>query len=131
LASEIRVVSNKTSATIATPGSVLFNFDKKGVIHVAKSKAVEDELFLLATELEAEDFEVAEEHYIILTDPHQLHQIYEQLLEQKVEIESAELEMMPKIMIECGPEDNKANIAIIERLEDLEDIDNIYHNMEL
>src|SRR5262249_30252154 len=61
IASEMRIATNKRGGTIASPGAVAFNFDRKGVIQVAKKNALEDELFLAATEGGAEDFESADE----------------------------------------------------------------------
>ena len=57
ISSDMRIATNKKGGTVATPGSVSFNFDRKGVIQVLKKNAVEDELFLAATEAGAEDFE--------------------------------------------------------------------------
>ena len=48
IASEMRIATNKKGGTIASPGAVAFNFDRKGVIQIAKKNAIEDELFLAA-----------------------------------------------------------------------------------
>lgn len=130
LSSDMRIVSNKTGATIASPGSVAFNFDRQGVIHVAKKNAIEDELFLLASEAGASDFDASDDEcFLIMTDPQQLHSVYEKLQEAHIPMEQAELEMLPKLWIDCSEEDRANNMAIIERLEELEDVDQVFHNM--
>ena len=50
LASEMRIATNKRGGTIASPGAVAFNFDRKGIIQVSKKQATEEELFVAATE---------------------------------------------------------------------------------
>jgi YebC/PmpR family DNA-binding regulatory protein len=131
LSSDMRIVSNKTEATIATPGSVAFNFERKGVIQIPRKNAVEDDLFLLVSDAGATDFEVHEEGYVVLTEPQDLHAVCDVLHHHSISYEEAELEMLPKSLIECSEEEKEANMAIIERLEDLDDIDQVYHNMQL
>lgn len=129
-ASEIRIAINKNGGTIATPGSVAFNFDKKGLIQIAKKQIDEDTLFLAATEAGAEDFEVQDEIYLIITAPDMLSEVKEKLLAQNYQVEEAELEMIPKVWIECDAEATKANEQLINYLEALDDIDVVYHNMK-
>ncbi len=130
-ASDMRIAINKKGGTIATPGSVAFNFDRKGVIQIIKKNAIEDELFLLATEAGADDFESNEEIYIITTPPDVLIQIKEKLESAGIKIEQAELEMIPKHYVECNAEHQKANFDLIDFLEALDDVDSVYHNMKL
>src|SRR5580692_3937792 len=71
ISSDMRIATNKKGGTIANPGSVTFNFDRKGVIQVLKKNAIEDELFLAASEAGAEDFDSTEDAFIITTPPDQ------------------------------------------------------------
>ena len=128
-ASEMRIATNKRGGTIAAPGAVAFNFDRKGVIQISKKHAVEDELFLAATEAGAEEFEATDDMYVITTDPTSLYTVKDAINHLGFQCDEASLEMIPKVMIECDPEDAKANLALIEWLENLEDVDAIYHNM--
>jgi YebC/PmpR family DNA-binding regulatory protein len=130
ISSEMRIATNKRGGTIASPGAVAFNFDKKGVIQISKKHAVEEELFLAATEAGAEDFEVADDMYVITTDPAQLYIVKEAINQLGFECDEASLEMIPKTLVECDEETAKANMALIEWLEDLEDVDEVYHNMK-
>lgn len=128
-ASEMRIATNKKGGNIATPGAVSFNFDQKGAIFVPKDAAKEDELFLEASELGAEDFEAHEDCYLVTTDPKDLYAVKDGLEEKGIEGE-AELLMFPKSFIECEAEDKLANKALIEWLENLDDVDSVYHNMQ-
>lgn len=131
ISSEMRIATNKKGGNVANPGAVAFNFDRRGVIQVSKNDAVEDDLFLLATEAGAEDFEAVEDFFIIYTAPEQLYQIKDKLVEMGVKCDDANLEMIPKNMIDCDPETAKANIELIEWLEALDDVDEVYHNMNM
>lgn len=127
--SEMRIATNKRGGTIANPGSVVFNYDQRGVIQVAKSSMAEDELFLIATEAGALDFELDEEMYVITTDPNDLFTVKEALKEKGVVCQESSLEMIPKTTVSVDDEIAKANWALIEWLESLEDVDAVYHNM--
>lgn len=131
IASEMRIATNKRGGTIAMPGAVAFNFDRKGVIQVAKEGVNEDELFLAATEAGAEDFEATEDAFMITTDPTGLFAVKESLTQAGYVCDEAELQMIPKTTIECSEEAMKDNLALIEWIEGLEDVDAIYHNMEI
>lgn len=131
ISSEMRIATNKKGGTIASPGAVAFNFDRKGIIQIAKKNAIEDELFLAASEAGAEDFEGADEMFIITTDPARLLIVKEATHHLGFECEQAELVMVPKNFVECDVETTKSNLALIEWLEDLEDVDAVFHNMKI
>ena len=131
ISSDMRIATNKKGGNVASPGAVAFNFDRKGVIQVLKQHAVEDDLFLAVSEAGADDFEVGDDIYIITTPPDLLFQVKEALDKMGVKYESAELEMIPKVYVECSPEDAKANLELIEWLEGLDDVDAVFHNMKL
>lgn len=128
---DMQVATNKRGGKIAMPGAVAFNFDRKGIIQVLKKNAVEDSLFLTVSEAGAEDFEVSEELFIITTPPDQLFHVKESIEHLNIPVESAELEMIPKTMVTCTPEDAKANHDLIEWIENLDDVDAVHHNMTL
>ena len=130
IASEMRIATNKKGGNVAEPGSVAFNFDQKGVIQFSQEDATEDDLFLAATEAGAEGFESEDELYIITTEPTDLYKVKEGIEAAEIKVESASLEMIPKNLIECDADTAKSNLALIEWLEELDDVDNIYHNMD-
>jgi transcriptional/translational regulatory protein YebC/TACO1 len=67
----------------------------------------------------------------ISTPPELLYQVKEKLDQMKVSCEEANLEMIPKVYVECDEETTKANEALIEWLEALDDVDAVYHNMKI
>jgi YebC/PmpR family DNA-binding regulatory protein len=130
-ASDMRIATNKKGGNIASPGAVAFNFDQKGIIEVSKKNVVEDQLFLAVTEAGAEDFEGNEECFIITTPPDQLFHVKEKLDQMGIKVEEASLQMIPKVFVDCSPEIQKLNEELIEYLEDLDDVDAVFHNMSL
>lgn len=131
VASEMRIATNKRGGTIANPGAVAFNFERKGIIQISKKQAKEDELFLLATEAGAEDFEVEEDMFIITTSVTDLFTVKEALNLAGIECDEVCLDMIPKSYITCEEENKKSNLALIDWLEQLDDVDEVYHNMNL
>lgn len=131
IASDMRIATNKKGGTIATPGSVAYNFDRKGIITVPKAEVKdEDELFLKVTELGAEDFESAEDLCIITTSIEDMLKIKEELQASGLKVESAEFEYIPKSYVACDSEASKSNNELIEYLESLDDVDTVFHNMQ-
>lgn len=131
VSSEMRIATNKRGGTIANPGSVAFNFDRKGVIQISKKHGIEEELFKAALESGAEDFEADEEMYIITTDPTDLYSVKDAINQLGFECDEASLEMIPKNYVECSAEHMKENLALIEWLEGIDDVDTVYHNMKM
>lgn len=131
ISSDIRIATNKCGGTIATPGAVSYNFDRKGQIVVAKSAISEDELFLLATEAGADDFSVTEDGYAITTSVEAYVGVKEAIEKHGLKCEEAGLVMIPKTWVEVSDADADLNIALIEWLENLDDVDAVYHNMKI
>ena len=131
ISSDIRIATNKCGGTLATPGAVAYNFDRKGVFRIPKSAAKEDELFLLVSEHGADDFTADEECYVITTPVEAFGSVKEILAKSRIKCEEAELAMVPKAWVEVSDTDADANITLIEWLENLDDVDAVYHNMKV
>lgn len=131
ISADIHIATNKRGGTVAHSGAVTFNFDRKGVLSIEKKNAIEDELFLAVSDAGAEDFSAEEDDYIITCDPTKLFEIKEAISKLGFACKEASIEMLPKTYIECDVETAKANLALIEWLENIEDVDAIYHNMKI
>lgn len=130
ISSDIRIATNKCGGTVATLGAVAFNFERKGIFQVLKKNALEEELFTLATENGAEDFEQEDDFFIITSAPEDFFKVKEALEKAEVKLESSSLEMVPKVWVECNKEDEANNQKLIDFLENLDDVDAVYHNMK-
>lgn len=130
ISSDIHIATNKRGGTVATPGSVGFNFDRKGILQVPKDKAFEDELFSAVIDAGAEDFSIQDDAYVIICDPQQLNTIKEAVTRLGCDTCETSIEMLPKLTVACDPEAAQANLALIEWLERIDDVEAVYHNME-
>lgn len=131
ISSDIRIATNKCGGTVATPGAVAYNFDRKGLIKVLKSAAKEDDLFLLVSENGADDFSTEDENYVITTPVEAFVTVKDAIEKAGLKCEEAELAMVPKTLVEVNDQDADSNITLIEWLENLDDVDAVYHNMKV
>jgi YebC/PmpR family DNA-binding regulatory protein len=128
-ATEIRIATNKRGGTIATPGSVQFNFDKKGILQIEKGNLDEDAVFSAAIESGAEDFDKTDDLFMVITAPDELYQVKESLEAKGINSVATNIEMIPKTLIDCDLEATQSNQALIDWLNGIEDVDSVYHNM--
>ena len=131
-AADVRHVFDKAGGNLGTTGCVSYMFDKKGVIVIEKetSKMDEEELMMLALEAGAEDFVASEEVYEITTAPSDFTAVREKLEENGFEFLEAEVQMVPTTTVSLDESGAEKMERLIERLEELDDVSNIYHNWE-
>lgn len=121
---EVRNALNKNGGRMADPGSVMFQFDKKGVIFLAQKG---DAVLESALEAGAEDVLEEEDGTTIYTAPSDLATVRKGLL--NYEISSAEISYVPKNTIEAGSEDLEKIEKLIESLEELDDVVSVHANL--
>ena len=130
-ASEIRAILTRNHGTIATSGAVSRLFQRRGQLLVAKETADEDTCMELALEAGAEDFQVEDDVYEILTAPGQFEAVHKAFEEKDIQCESAEVTWLPTL---TTPVSNPAEAAalnrLIEALEDHDDVNEVFSNAE-
>src|SRR3989338_5132471 len=129
--SEIRNIFSKKSGNMAGAGSVSWLFEKKGLIVVDQKQATEDQLMELALSAGAEDLSKAGDKFEILTGPGDFEAVKKALDEAHVPYESADLRMIPKTLVPVSPADARHVLALIEALEDHDDVQNVYVNCDI
>ena len=131
-AADVRHVFDKAGGNLGTTGCVSYMFNKKGVIVIEKEtcKMDEEELMMLAIESGAEDFEAGEEVYEITTDPSEFTNVCEKLEQNNIEFLEAEVQMVPTTTVSLDDHGVEKMERLIERLDELDDVSNIYHNWE-
>ena len=131
-AADLRHVFDKAGGNLGTNGCVSYLFNKKGVIVIDKTKTnlSEDELMLLAIDNGAEDFASEEECYEITTDPADFTQVRETLEKENIEFVQAEIQMVPTTYIELDEKGSERMQRLIDNLEDLDDVMDVYHNWD-
>ena len=131
-AADVRHVFDKAGGNLGTTGCVSYMFNKKGVIVIEKAETEmdEEELMMLALEAGAEDFESSEEVYEITTTPSDFSTVCEKLEEANLKFLEAEVQMVPTTTVSLDEKGVEKMERLIERLEELDDVANIYHNWE-
>ncbi|ANW99600.1 transcriptional regulator [Thermoclostridium stercorarium subsp. thermolacticum DSM 2910] len=131
-AGDIRHIFDKYGGNLGTTGCVSFMFDKRGQIIIEKNDSIdEDSLMMSALEAGALDVAVEDEYYEIITEPQDFSKVADALEKEGYKFESAEVAMIPKTTTTLTNEEMIANMEkLIEKLEDHDDVQNIYHNWE-
>ena len=129
-AADVRHVFDKAGGNLGTTGCVSYMFNKKGVIVIDKSSTsmTEDELMMLALDNGAEDFKSDDECYEISTAPEDFSKVREALEKEGLEFVEAEVQMVPSTTIELSDEGAEKMERLIDNLNDLDDVMNVYHN---
>lgn len=131
-ASEVRHIFDKFGGNLGTTGCVSYLFDKKGIIIIEKENCNlnEDEIILLSLEAGADDIETEQEYYEIITLPENFSKVREQLEKNGITFIQAEIQLLPQIYIKLDEQDSKKMELLIEKLEELDDVLEVYHNWE-
>ncbi|MGN1299054.1 MAG: YebC/PmpR family DNA-binding transcriptional regulator [Candidatus Scatovivens sp.] len=131
-AADVRHVFDKAGGNLGTSGCVSYLFDKKGIIVIEKEecKLSEDDLMMLAIEAGAEDFSSEEEVYQITTAPSDFTQVTEKLSENGLKFLEAGVQMVPSTYVTLDEKGAEKMQRLIDNLEDLDDVLEVYHNWE-
>lgn len=128
---EVRAIFSRNGGSMAEPGAVSWQFERKGVILVPKGPSEED---LMAAGLEAgvEDISDEGEYWMLLSSPADLHALRSALEDAGVKIESAELQFVPSTTIEVNDEAGARKVLrLVELLEDHDDVQNVFANFDI
>ena len=131
-AADVRHVFDKAGGNLGTTGCVSYMFDKKGVIVIEKASTDmdEEELMLLALDAGADDFNTSEEVYEITTAPSNFSEVREKLEDAGLTFLEAEVQMVPTTTVALDDAGIEKMERLIERLEELDDVMDVYHNWE-
>ena len=130
-ASDVRHYFDKYGGNLGTNGCVMFMFDKKGIIVIEDDGKIDgDQLMMDALEAGAEDFENEDEMFEIVCDPMTFSATRDALEQKGYNFFEAELQMIPQNFVKIDEENIPNMEKLIEFLEDLDDVQNIYHNWD-
>jgi YebC/PmpR family DNA-binding regulatory protein len=130
-AAEVRSVFTRHGGNLGETGSVGWLFDRKGVIRVDIDGHDADDLALQAIDAGADDVQVGDDVIDIYTDPTALESVREALEERKVAVAEAEMQMIPKTTVELDEKSAEQVYRLVERLEDLDDVQDVFTNTEI
>lgn len=128
---EIKNILSRRGGNMAGPGAVSRFFHKKGLIVIDKSKIDEDKLMDIVLNAGAEDMKTEDKIYEITTDPKDFEKVKKALDDNKVECQLAEVTMVPTMTVKLSGDHAKQVIALVDALEDYEDVQNVYANFDI
>jgi YebC/PmpR family DNA-binding regulatory protein len=128
---DVRSKMTRLGGNLGTPNSVGWMFEKKGQIYVDGSKIDEDSLMEKALEAGAEDVQREDDRVVVSTGPSEFHAVQEAMKASGIEIEEAELAMVPKNTVQIGGKDAEALFKLIETIEDLDDVQKVWANFDV
>jgi len=130
--SEVKNIFNKNGGNMGAQGSVMYQFEKKGVITVAKKGQTLDDIFLVAADNGADDIEDADTEVLLYTKPEEVAKVQEALQAQGLEIKSAEITFGPIVLSPITSKDDAQKaLNFIEKLEDNDDVQKVYVNCDI
>ena len=131
--SEVRATLSKAGGNPGEPGSVSWMFESKGLITVdlTAKKLDPDEVMLQAIDAGADDVEVDGSELTIYCEWTQLNAVRQALLDAKVPVTGAEKTMRPKTLVQPEEKDALAVLRLVEKLEDLDDVQKVYTNLDI
>ncbi|MDR2492101.1 MAG: YebC/PmpR family DNA-binding transcriptional regulator [Coriobacteriales bacterium] len=131
-AADVRSAFSHSGGNLGTTGSVAFQFERKGQITIEKSQSPDEEEFmLLVAEAGGDDYEDGDDEWVVITAPSELANVKNGLEASGIEIKGYELIMQPTTLAEVSVSDAKKVMRLIDKLEDLEDLQNVYHSMDI
>jgi YebC/PmpR family DNA-binding regulatory protein len=129
-AAEVRTAVTKNGGTMADPGSVSYQFARKGVI-VVSSSANEDAILEATIEHDVEDLSSNGDGFVITCDPSSMVDARAALQSAGIDYESADVEFVSSMKIQADAETARKVIAMLDAIEDLDDVQSVYTNMDV
>jgi len=130
--SSVRAAFNKYGGNLGTKGSLEFIFDHKGIFTFQLPEDKDrDELILEIIDAGAEDVEIEEDYATVTTALEDFGNVNKKIEELGIETESAELQRIPKTLVDLEDDAFTKVMKFIEALEDNDDVQKVYHNIDV
>ncbi len=131
-AAEVRTAMSRGGGTMADPGSVAYNFSRKGVIIVSKVAGLtEDDVLLSVLDAGAQEVTDRGDDFEIIAEPQDLVAVRTALQDAGIDYDSADIAFMPNLSVDVDAETARKIFKLIDTLEDSDDVQNIYSNFSL
>jgi len=131
-AADVRAAFTRAGGALGATGSVAFQFERRGEIVIVKEGASDEEELLMAVmEAGGEDLEDNDDVFVVVTSPNDLDAVKDALETAGIKVEEAELAMRAKVPATVTAETAKKVFRLIDNLEDSDDVQDVYHNMDI
>jgi YebC/PmpR family DNA-binding regulatory protein len=130
-AADVRNIFSKHGGSLAQPGAVAWMFERRGSITLDASKYAEDDVMTAALEAGADDVVSDGESFQVLTQPNDFAAVRDALVAAGIEVEEAELTMLPKTTVQLEENDARKTLKIVDALEDSDDVQEVFANFDI
>lgn len=131
VASEIQHLFSKAGGSVTGASAVSYIFDRKGVLEIPNTYGNEEEIMLKVIDAGADDFETSIETYFAYTDPSKFSEVKTTLENDGItEFKTAEVKYLPNNEVKLPKEKAEKILDFIEKLEDQDDVQDVYHNLD-
>ncbi len=130
-ASDVRHIFTKNGSELGTPGSVAWQFERKGIILIEGDGVDEEALMDAALEAGAEDISEDGTQWQVITDPVKLAQVRESLERAGFAMASADITMLPKATVETGEKEARQLLRLLDNLDENDDVQDVYANFDI
>lgn len=129
---EIRHIFEKNGGNLGTPGSVRFQFDRKGYFAIEKKAVSEDKLMEIALEAGADDLQTDNpDAYEVVTSPESFEQVRQALEKSNIPTVEAKLGQIPSAYVRLDEAKAKQTMRLLEMLDDQDDVQNVWSNFDI
>ncbi|WP_026551802.1 YebC/PmpR family DNA-binding transcriptional regulator [Arthrobacter sp. H20] len=130
-ASEVRLGVTRNGGSMADPGSVSYLFTRKGVVTLPSGELTEDDLLFAVLDAGAEEVKETAGRFEVISEPQDLRAVVEGLEGAGIDYDTDEAEFVPSMHVELDADGARKFIRLVDALEDLDDVQNVYSNADL
>jgi YebC/PmpR family DNA-binding regulatory protein len=128
---EVRSTFTRHGGSLGESGCVAWIFDSKGVITIKADNVDPDELALTAIDAGADDVKIENDYVEVYTKPEDLEIVRTALEQQGVPIDTSELSMVPKSLVQLDEKAATQTLKLLDKLEDIDDVQNVFSNADI
>ncbi|MBP2435514.1 YebC/PmpR family DNA-binding transcriptional regulator [Microbacterium amylolyticum] len=130
-AAEVRTIVTRNGGNMADPGSVSFNFERKGVIVVSGEGTTEDDIMMTALEAGAQEIEAHPEGFEIVTEASDMVGVRQALQAAGIDYNSADAEFVAGVKVPADVDTARKVFKLIDALDDSDDVQNVFTNIDI
>jgi YebC/PmpR family DNA-binding regulatory protein len=129
---EVRSTFTRHGGSLGGSGCVAWMFESRGVISIEKTPGIDvDDLTLTVIDLGAEDVQAEGDAIEIYTKPNDLFKVRQALEAKKIQIESGEIQMVPKTLVKLDVKGATQAMKLLDKMEELDDVQSVYSNADI
>jgi YebC/PmpR family DNA-binding regulatory protein len=130
-ASDVRTAMTRNGGSMADPGSVSYLFNRKGVVIVPNSGLAEDDVLLAVLDAGAEEVNNLGDSFEVISEATDLVAVRSALQSAGIDYESADMSSLPSVQVPLDEEGARKVFKLVDALEDLDDVQNVYANFDV